>query len=247
MKNTLDSVSASVVVEGALGAYLLTLPFGPALPALIRQLLLLIMLVALVAAYTIERPTSRPTPPARLLPLLALVALSHLLSILLSSNPSLSLSASVYAPFAVLIFLATQQAMTTPEAWHRLGIVFVVIVAVLSLDGTYQTISGVSLLTGQPVFAERIRGSIPHPNDISLLVLLAPFVLAAVALRRGRILVVIGVLCLPLASISLIGSRSRNAWLGIGVAVAVWVAVTVNVVAAVALSIINESVATLAK
>jgi O-antigen ligase len=164
----------------------------------------------------------RSLAPPRLLLFFALVAASHVLSILTSSNPALSWSASVYAPFALLIFLAAQVAITTPEAWRRLAMVFGVVVALLSLDGAYQAISGTSMLTGQLPFALRVRGSVPHPNDIALVPLLVPFVLSVVVERRGKALSVMAALCLPLAMVTLAGSRSRNAWLGLAVAVVVW-------------------------
>jgi len=220
MRVAIGCVTAQSVTEVALGAYLLSLPLGQAAPVWLRELLLLAIIFSLAIGQWKSTPSA--VPPYRLLPFAGLVALSQALSIATSSNPSLSLSASLYTPFAALIFLAAQQVMISPEAWRRLGVVFLGLIGMLGVDGTYQTLTGVSLFGDQPTFAERTRGSIPHPNDIALVPLLAPFALAAVAGRRSRIVAWVGALCLPLAAVTLIGSSSRTAWLGTAVAVAVW-------------------------
>jgi putative inorganic carbon (HCO3(-)) transporter len=212
-----------LVLEAALYAYLLSIPFGRGVPPLCRHVLLLVIIVCFAVLHVPLRGKQAQVPPHRLLLVFAVFALSHVLSIALSTDVAFSLVASVYAPIAALAFLVSQDVTITPEAYRRISLTFTVILVLLSIDGAYQALTGFSLLTGQDTYAARVRGGIPHPNDIALIPLLAPFVLAVVAERRSRLLTALMGACLPLTIVALIASASRNAWLGLAVATAAWV------------------------
>ena len=136
------------VLEASLYAYLLTIPFGPAIAPFARHAILVALVVSMGLVHFLPAaPSGRPAAYG-LLPFFLLLAVSHGLSILFSSNPSLSLASSTYAPVAALIFFATQDVVTTPPAFRRISIVLTATVLLVGIDGAWQALTDHSFLTG---------------------------------------------------------------------------------------------------
>ncbi|HUG37923.1 MAG TPA: O-antigen ligase family protein, partial [Candidatus Limnocylindrales bacterium] len=203
------------IAEIGLSAYLLMIPAGPALPAWPRDLALVAAFGGLLLASLPGRRGAAASPGFAFLVPLALFAGSAALSTVLSTYPDRSLVRAAYAPIAWLLFLVAQAVAVTPAAYRRLLLVLAAVVAIVGADGLVQLARGRSLLAGSVPLAGRLSASLPHPNDLALIPVLLPVVLAGLvavpATRMTR-----GLLAAqPLAIATAIGSASRNAWLGL--------------------------------
>jgi O-antigen ligase len=203
------------ILELALYAYLITIPFGATLQFSIRQLIFLTILLAVVVYRLTPCEENRTPLPYRQLLLLAAFSASHITSLVLSTNPSLSLASSLYAPIAMIVFLVTQDIATTPRAFRNIAIVLTGVIGLLSLDTTCQFLTHYSLLGGQTVHDSRARGATPNPNDIGIISILFPFLLALLSSQERKWGRVLALLALPLAIAAVMVSQSRNAWLGL--------------------------------
>jgi O-antigen ligase len=204
---------ASLVLEAGLLGYLLTIPFGPDLLVPVRTL----ALSALVLGIALARlGGSRASPPGlELVAPFLLFAATTCLAIATSGNPSLSLSRASYLPIGFLFFVAVQDACRTPAALSRLGAALAVVVALLGVDAIHQFAQGASWLAGRPTLGGRIRGSLPHPNDLTMAAVFLPLALLTLA-RWGWLparLLVGSALLLGCGALTL--SQSRSAALGL--------------------------------
>lgn len=207
------------LAEGLLLAYLLTLPGGMLVPGWVRAPLLYGVVLAgvLDAALGPARVRVRGLLPA------GLFFGVHALTIATSEHRDLSLGLSVFTPVVALVFVVAQRVLVTRGAIDRLFGCLGLIAAVVSIDGFCQAVFRWSpLLLGQVAARDRISASLPHPNDLVVVPMLLPF--AWEWLRaRGRRWVVIGVSVIgPAVLVSLLASKSRNAWLTMGGVVGVW-------------------------
>jgi putative inorganic carbon (HCO3(-)) transporter len=208
-------VCGGAVTEAGLLVYLLTIPAGPWLPTWSRDLALLAVLSGMVLVRIPMWSSWRQLPPFRFLVPMALFALSTLVSTIWSASPPQSLARAAYTPIALVLFFAIQEVAVTRAAYGRIGLVLAVDVVLLGVDGVYQFLSGVSLLSDAVPYKGRITGSLPHPNDLALIPILAPVSLALLTRSSSiwaKSLILGG---FPFAVATVILSQSRNAWLGL--------------------------------
>jgi O-antigen ligase len=211
-----------VITEGGILLFLLSIPFGPALPAFVREALLLCVLLGLI--FLCFHPGRPSLPPVRFILPLVFFGLSTVASIVFSTYPLVSFRSSRFLPIALLLFLAIQYVATDAAAVRRLCVAMCFVVAILSADGIYQYFTGTSLLTGSDLHSGRVRAGVPHPNDLALIPLLLPLALAIFPANRPAGWRWLLWLILPLVVATVVISRSRNAWIGLAVCMLVWVA-----------------------
>jgi O-antigen ligase len=211
------SARGRALAEIGLLAYLLLIPAGLALPAWPRDAALVTILAGVLAATVF----GGADPGFRFLLPLALFVGSTALSIFLSARPEQSLARATYAPVAWLVFVAVQTVAVTPAAYRRLLVGLGAVVVIVGADGVGQLLGGRSLIAGSPPFEGRLTASLPHPNDLALIVMLFPVVLAGLSATRRTWPSRLVLVALPLALVTVIGSGSRNAWLGLGVGLAI--------------------------
>lgn len=209
------------LAEVGLLAYLLLIPAGTALAAWPRDLALAAALAGLALA---TLPVGRGRDPARgfaLVVPLALCVGSTALSTLLSAYPDRSLARGAYAPIAWGLFLAAQAVAVTPGAYRRLLLALGVVVVMVGGDGVAQLLIGRSLIGGSLPLEGRLTASLPHPNDLALIAVLLPAVLAGLAAGPATAASRLVLAGIPLALAAAVGSGSRNTWLGLAVGLAI--------------------------
>lgn len=207
------------LAEALLLAYLLTLPAGRLLPH--RD-----PLIYGVALFGVLDAAFGP-PAARLRGLWPVGAFLfvHLLSVVFSTDRSLSIELSVFTPVVALVFVVAQRVLDTPAAAGRLQLTLGLVAALISIDGAVQAVTGgvgVFSWHADPVAADRVRASLPHPNDLVLVPILLPFLFEALRERGRRWLAAGAVVVAPAVLIALVASKSRNAWLTTAGVVFVW-------------------------
>jgi hypothetical protein len=196
-------------------AYLLTIPFGQRFPSLLRELMLAALLIGIAWHFVAQLRGREQRHRFRLVLPMLLFCVSTVLSIVFSAHPDLSYETSRFMPIALLFFFATQLVMDSSAAVRRLCFVMWLVVVLLGVDGFVQYLGGTSVLTGQELYGSRVTASVPHPNDLALIPILLPlaFVLPGMAVPRIARWAVWA--SLPLVVLTVIFSRSRNAWLGL--------------------------------
>jgi hypothetical protein len=207
------------LAEGLLLAYLLTLPGGMLVPGWVRAPLLYGVIVAGVLDAGLGSRGAR----VRGLLSAGLFFGVHALTIVTSEHRDLSLGLSVFTPVVALVFVVAQRVLVSRGAIDRLFGCLGLIAAVVSVDGFCQAVFRWSpLLMGGVTARDRISASLPHPNDLVVVPMLLPF--AWEWLRaRGRRWVIAGICVLgPAVLVSLLASKSRNAWLTMGGVAGVW-------------------------
>lgn len=208
-------------IEVGTYAYLLTIPFGPSAPDLLRSFPLLLLGAGLFASVRArEAEGAAPFRYRLLIPFGIFVGVS-VLSTLLSSNPALSGERSAYTPIAMLFFFAGQHIAADRLALRRLQPTICGVLLLLGIDGVWQSVSGASLLSGsqdQLLYGGRVTGSLPHPNDLALIPILMPFGVSLLVRDRRWSVRLLALASLTLSISTAFLSQSRNAWLGCAVA-----------------------------
>lgn len=211
------------LVEFGLLAYLLEIPFARDLEPWVRDLPLLFVSVGLVAGLIRDRQSGQPAPPFELkVPALVFLA-SFLIPIAASVSPGASLDRSVYLPIAFLAFFGAQYAFIDAASFRRLSWVLTGVLLLIGIEGSIELATEESILGSSLAFrpARRVRAGLPHPNDLSILVVLLPIALASLHAGASRWSRAAIVLALPLAAITIVASQSRNTWIGLACAVGV--------------------------
>lgn len=210
------------VAEFSILLYLLTLPFGPTFPQAVRHALIaLIMISAVWLRLSPGIRSSGAVPFRLLLPMLVFLG-SVVISVVYSVNPPMSLYYARFTPIAILFFLALQQTVLSVESVYRLCVAACCVILALSVDGLFQFAFGTSLLSGHGLWGSRVRGSIPHPNDLALIPILLPFLLILSTLKGRRVLKWLLSCIVPLAIATVVVSQSRAALFGMVTCLLVW-------------------------
>ena len=203
------------LLEGGLFTFLILLAVGPELPNWIRLVPFLAVLLSLLVIRLGPAGNRPPTPYAGLLPMIAFV-IATVIAIITSELPDQSMALIGYLPLALIVSLAVQDVLVGNRSLWRLGVSCLVIVIIITIDGLVQMLSGESLLSGVVTQGDRVRASLPHPNDLEIPVILMP--LAMIPLLTGkRWLSIAAMLTVVLLVVVLIGSQSRNAWVGMAI------------------------------
>jgi len=211
----------SLLTQVGVFTYLLTIPFGQSLGIGIREILLLSVAIGMILSRMVRRGDVSP-PSFRLFYPELIFGSTILISILFSQYRDLSLSLSTYVPIGFLFFFAVQDIAITQSAFRRIFITLSLVVFLLGLDGIYQYWIGKSLLTGSSLFADRVKGSLPHPNDLALIPILLPFSITLLLQERSRIVKGIILISIIPALVTVILSQSRNAWFGLAIGLGVF-------------------------
>lgn len=220
------SLAPASITQAGILMYVLTMPFGPSFPQVIRQTLLLMVIAGVILMRVGADRRAVDIPPYRLLlPMLAFLG-SAVLSVIYSASPMMSLHYARFTPIAILLFLGIQQSFISVRSVHRLCAAACCVIVMLCVDGMYQFLSGSSLLAGHELWGSRVTGSIPHPNDLALIPILLPlvFILLAVS-RRQAMMTRLMWLILTLAITTVLVSQSRAALIGVVVAIVTWAVV----------------------
>jgi O-antigen ligase len=150
---------------------------------------------------------------------LLLFAATTCSAIAFSSHRDLSLLRASYTPVSFLIFFAVQDALVENGALRRIGLVLSGLLFLIGLNGLVQVATGETLFGSKPMYSERVVSSLPHPNDLAIVVLIVPFVIALGAAERSVLVRAFVALSLLVAIPTAIASQSRNVWLGMSVAI----------------------------
>lgn len=214
------------IAEGCLLAYLLTLPAGMFMPDWVRAWLLYTMIGASVFDAALGPRDLADRVGFRrwrgLVPVGVYLAV-HALTIVTSEHRELSLRLSTFMPVVAMVFLITRRVLLTRGAIDRLFGCLGLIAVVISVDGASRALFSWSPLTmGSVRVFDRVSASLPHPNDLVIVPVLLPFAWEWLRARGWRWLVIGCVLIGPAVVVSLIASKSRNAWLTMGGVVFVW-------------------------
>ena len=196
--------------EALLFVYLLTLPFGILLDGRARDPLLygVILLGVLDAGLGPSRTRVRGLVPV------AVFLGVHALTIVTSVNRELSIGLSTFAPVAAMLFVVCQRVLVTRAAMGRLYAVLGLVAGMIAIDAACQAVFRWSPLSFEHNRRyDRVRASLPHPNDLVLVPILLPFAVQALRERGRRWLVGGAVLLGPPVAVALLASKSRNAWL----------------------------------
>ncbi|USO00001.1 MAG: O-antigen ligase family protein [Phycisphaeraceae bacterium] len=208
------------IAEGLLLAYVATLPAGALLPTEVRNAL--IYGVALFGV--LDAAVGPPGPGLRGVWPVGVFLGVHVLTIFTSEHRSLSLGLSVFMPVVAMMFVVSQRVLVGPRAIGRLYAAFGFVAAAIAIDGAVQAVFRVDLLRMQPTpdAFDRVHASLPHPNDLVMVPILLPFLFESLR-ALGRKWLVAGVLVIgPAVAITLVASKSRNAWLTMAGVLMVW-------------------------
>ncbi|MEE2664391.1 MAG: O-antigen ligase family protein [Myxococcota bacterium] len=212
---------ARACVEAGILGYLVQLPFASQLPPVFQTVALAAILVGLLLVGWADFVRSQPSLRFELLgPTLVFFA-SFGISIFTSDHRGLSAGRAYFLPIALLFFLALQVAVVSRASLLRLSFVLLAVIGSLGINGIYQAYSGAAPISGQSLYGERIRGGLPHPNDLAMIPILLPLAALAVTEASRRWLSAGGGLAIALGVATVGLSRSRNALLGLAVVVAV--------------------------
>ena len=216
----LEQRARSCVEAGILG-YLVQFPFGPHLPTLFQAVPLAAILggLLLVGWAGFRRPGA--VPRFELLAPTLLFFASFAISIFASEHRALSAGRAYFLPIALLFFLAIQVAVGSWASLRRLSFVLLTVIGVLGVNGAYQAFTGETLISGQALYADRVRGGLPHPNDLAMIPILLPLAALAVAEGSRRWHGPAAGLAIALGVVTVGLSRSRNALLGLAVVIGV--------------------------
>lgn len=210
------------LAEAGLLVFTATIPFGAALPGPVRNAALLaVMAGLLLAADRARRAGSRLELP--LLRPAVLFLLSTAPAIAFSTHPEASLERSAFLPVGAVLGLGASAAVRDLRALDRLSLVLAGVMLLLGLDALCQAATGASLLAGQPTFRGRIRAGVPHPNDLAMVPIFAPFALL-LATSPPRWRRALGAAALALGFAAVLLSQSRNALLGFLALPLLWLA-----------------------
>lgn len=212
--------AGQLAVELGLLAYLAQFPLSTALPAAVQATALFIALLGVLSLQigALSRGVEPPHVPL-LIPTLLFFA-SFAIAIGLSDQRALSASRATFLPVALLVFFAAQAAFHSLDALRRLGWVFVLVLGAIGVNGVYQSIHGVALFSNQGLYADRVRGGLPHPNDLALVPLFLPLAAWTLAGDSARWRQGLGALAIGLGVATAALSGSRNALIGLGVVLA---------------------------
>jgi O-antigen ligase len=217
-------------IQAMLLLYLVALPFASALTPWIRDLPLWGMAAGIVFALAQSRrdPASALIRLELVVPALIFIA-SFGLAIALSENTAASLARARHLPIGLLLFVAIQVAIVDRQDLDRVFTALTIVAALFALDGAFDALALQLDLDGASTYqdTDRIRSSLPHPNDLAILAVLAGFAASQVSKLsrfRGLVGVALGVACVTTA----VFSQSRNLWIGLGVAAVVCVGLRVT-------------------
>jgi O-antigen ligase len=208
------------LIELGCSLYLLMIPFGADLPGFLRNLPLLLLGAGLVgSARTRNAEGEEPFRYEMVVPFGIFVG-STLLSTVLSSDPAASVERSAHTPIAMLFFFGGQHIAADLRALRRFQLTICGMLLLFGIDGVWQSVSGASLLSGSTdhlLHRGRVTGSLPHPNDLALIPILAPFGVSVLVRERLTGVRLAALVSLALAITTAFLTQSRNCWLGFAV------------------------------
>ena len=208
-------------IEAGVLLYLLLIPFSDVFSAPIQALPLAVILVGMVMLRIAAYSSRESIPGTELIGLGVLFFLSFGVSIWFSDLRELGLERAYFLPIGLLLFIAFQDAFRSEASVVRLSLVFLLILAALGVNGTYQAYTGHTLFLGEPLYGNRVAAGLPHPNDLVLIPLCLPLALAAVVAEKRVWLFLAAAGIVTLSLLTLAVSQSRNALLGLLVVVGV--------------------------
>ena len=208
-------------IEFGVLLYLLLIPFSDLFSAEAQALPLAVILMGMVALRISAYSSRELIPGTELIGLGLLFFVSFGVSLWFSDLRELGLERAYFLPIGLMLFIAFQDAFRSEGAIRRLAFVFLVILATLGVNGTYQAYTGHTLFLGEPLYGTRVAAGLPHPNDLVLIPLCLPVALAAVVEQRRAWLFLAASAAVVLSLLTLAVSQSRNALLGLLVVVGV--------------------------
>ena len=143
---------------------------------------------------------------------------------MLSTDPAFSLRASRFLPIALLMFIAVQELAWREASVRRICGTLALVVALLAIDGIYQSLAGTSLLGASELRSDRVSASVPHPNDLAMIPILLPIIFALLTMSMPKLVKGLLWVTIPLAVTTAVLSQSRNAWIGLATGLGAWLA-----------------------
>ena len=152
---------------------LLAIGLGPVVPGIIRG----ITLTALVVGLAWSVSTQRARTPLAWWPLVV-VTIGVLPGLLASRDFQVSLDVLHFLPIGFAVYLGI--ILLGIPARTLIALASLLVIALISIDGTLQYLFSTGLLSGQEIAGNRVRSSMPHPNDIAIIPMLLPVALLGV-------------------------------------------------------------------
>ena len=200
---------------------LLAIAMGPFIPGFVRGITL--MLIAIGVIWCVIMPNRKEQNRSLVFWPILLVLLGVLPSLFNSSDLQASQDTLAFLPIGFILFLG----ICIADGAGRKVIAMAALVSVflIALEGTVQYLFMNGLFSGRSMAGNRVRGSMPHPNDIAILPMLLPIAVIGIMSLPRRLALAIGTILVPLVIFTVITSWSRNAWIGLaiaGIGLAIW-------------------------
>ena len=210
-----------MVLLVGLATSLLAIVMGPLIPGFIRGFTLI--LIAIGVIWCVAAPERRERNRSLVFWPILLVLLGVLPSLFNSTDLQASQETLAFLPIGFVLFLG----ICIADAAGRKVIAVAALMSVflIAVEGTIQYLFMNGLFSGRSMAGNRVRASMPHPNDIAILPMLLPIALIGIKIFPRRVALAIGSILVPLVVFTVITSWSRNAWLGLaitGVGLAIW-------------------------
>jgi O-antigen ligase len=226
---------AGCIASFSASAFVATLPWGPTGIEGCRNVLVGVLLVAMLplALSCAPLPGTQQKEIGRGMPSLktpVLFVLSFLISgaaaAITTGHRSSLVEACSFMPVAFLLFLAFRAGARSETSSSFPMAATAVVVVVTSIDAIVQSTTGESLLTGLPAQTRRISASLPNPNDLAFVAVLAPIACAWLLQTPGFWRRIGSASVAIAAMVTVILSQSRSAMIGATVAMVVGLALS---------------------
>ncbi|MBG83839.1 MAG: hypothetical protein CMJ40_04745 [Phycisphaerae bacterium] len=204
-----------------LSTSLLTIAMGPLIPGLIRGGTL--MLIAIGVIWCVALPGRTEQNRSLMFWPILLVLLGVLPSLFNSINLQASQETLAFLPIGFVLFLGI--CIAGAAGRKTIAIAALISIFLIALEGTLQYLFTNGLFSGRSMAGNRVRSSMPHPNDIAILPMLLPIAVIGIRHLPRPLAVATGSILVPLVVFTVITSWSRNAWIGLtvtGIALAIW-------------------------
>ena len=235
---------SDVLLIAGLVASLIAIGLGPTIPALIRGASLALLVIGLVLTACQQRDRI----PVTWWPIIV-ITVGVLPGLLNSMSFPQSLDTLHFLPIGFAVYLGVQ--LINPGSRRAIAIASLAVIAIVSIDGTVQFLFQTGVLSGRELAGNRVRSSMPHPNDIAIIPMLLPLALLSLKQWDRRTVAIFAAILVPLLVITVVTSWSRNTWLGMAIvaaALVIWrgglvrlavIAAVVMVVGLVAIDVVG--------
>ena len=243
LENTQLNVPDRVLLIGITSS-LLAIAIGPLVPDFLRGGTLVLIAIGLIWRVAVTK-NPRTLQNLPFWPLL-IVTVGVLPSLLNSTNVVASQETLSFLPIGFALFLGI--CIEGRSGYRIIALTALAAVFLISIEGVFQYFFTNGSFSGRSMAGNRVRSSMPHPNDIAIIPMLLPIAVVGIRSIPRRIALTIGSALVPLVVFTVATSWSRNTWIGLlvtSLALAVWksglirIAVVTGFILAVGIVVLN--------